>query len=196
MARVLIVGASPHSLDLALQMGAAGHAVRVVVDEKSDGSARAYARARTRAATAKEHTPHARPDGDAGSGQGSGADIEWCRGDPMRLGTLRSAFEQVTVACWLFGSVGGTEAEVSALHGVRLESFVRQIVDSSVRGLVYEASGTASPQALQRGRGIVEELTTGHSIPLAVITADPLDAGAWLAQARAGIAGVLGLDTF
>ena len=59
--------------------------------------------------------------------------------DPDRLGTLLPHIEGVSVLVWLLGSVGGEPAE--ALHGPRLESMLETLVDTPVRGLVYEGPG-------------------------------------------------------
>ena len=71
-------------------------------------------------------------------------------GTPDRIATLRYALEGVTLACWLLGNACG-QTPVAALHGSRLEFFVSQTIDTTVRGLVYEAAGSvAAPHA---GRG-------------------------------------------
>ena len=55
--------------------------------------------------------------------------------DPERLATLTPRLEGVSVVCWLFG-----ESESEVLHGNRLASLVEYLVDTPVRGLVYERS--------------------------------------------------------
>jgi len=55
--------------------------------------------------------------------------------DPERLATLTPRLDGVSVVCWLFGRFGS-----EALHGDRLESLVEYLVDTPVRGLVYERS--------------------------------------------------------
>ena len=59
--------------------------------------------------------------------------------DPDRLGTLLPHLEGVSVLVWLLGSVRGEAAET--LHGPRLESLLETLVDTPVRGLVYEGPG-------------------------------------------------------
>ena len=56
--------------------------------------------------------------------------------DPDVLGTLLPHIEDVSVVCWLLGSVAGDAAET--LHGPRLESMLVKLVDTPVRGVVYE----------------------------------------------------------
>jgi hypothetical protein len=56
--------------------------------------------------------------------------------DPDRLGTLLPHVEGVSVLVWLLGSVGGDAA--ATLHGPRLQSMLEALVDTPVRGVVYE----------------------------------------------------------
>jgi hypothetical protein len=116
-----------------------------------------------------------------------------CRiGDPDRLGTLRGALEGVTIACWLLGTASGPEEQVRALHGARLRAFLEQAIDSTMRGFVYEAAGTAPAEALAEGERTVQEITGRNSIPVAFVTADPGDSDRWAADARAAVGGLLG----
>src|SRR4029077_8068753 len=114
-------------------------------------------------------------------------------GTPDRLATLRGALDSVTIACWLLGSATGRPGQLDVLHGSRLELFLTQAIDTTVRGFVYEASGTTvAPQALAGGERIVRALTGRNAIPVAFLRADPGDVEAWLAQARAAVESLLG----
>lgn len=55
--------------------------------------------------------------------------------DPERLLTLTPRLEGVSVICWLFG-----DDDRQALHGNTLAALLEYIVDTPVRGLVYERS--------------------------------------------------------
>ena len=69
--------------------------------------------------------------------------------DPDRLGTVMQALPGVSVVCWLLGS-----AEAAAeLHGDRLQTFVERLVDTPVRGFVYEAAGTVDDDAARERCG-------------------------------------------
>jgi hypothetical protein len=162
MARVLIVGGEERGAELAAALLGAGHAVRVVAAS-------------------------ALPEGAL-----LPASVERFDGDPNRPGTLKAALEHVTVACWLLGNAAGSESEVRALHGARLERFLAQTVDSSVRGLVYEAAGNAPDETLAEGRLIATELAQRNAIPLALITAEPARRSLWLDQALDAVATLLG----
>jgi uncharacterized protein YbjT (DUF2867 family) len=65
-------------------------------------------------------------------------------GDPDRIGTLMDALVGVTVLCWLFGDVPDAD-----LHGGRLRMLFEKLVDTPVRGVVYEV-GTAAGEAIAR----------------------------------------------
>jgi len=114
-------------------------------------------------------------------------------GDPDRLGTLRAALDSVTIACWLLGSATGTEEQLRALHGPRLEAFIGQIVDSTVRGFVYEAAGTAAPPGSPAaGARLVRELAARNAIPCVCVHQDPAHVEDWLADARTAVGSLLG----
>lgn len=121
--------------------------------------------------------------------EASGAEC-WI-GTPERLGTLRGALENVTIVCWLLGAVRGSEEEVHALHGSRLEFFLSQVIDTTVRGFVYEAAGTVSDDALAGGERIVRALGERNAIPVAFLRAGLEDPGAWQAEAQAVIGSLL-----
>ncbi len=72
--------------------------------------------------------------------------------DPDRLGTVMVQLAGVTLVCWLMGSA--TEA-ASDLHGPRLETLLERLVDTPVRGIVYEAAGTVEPALLAQGAAAV-----------------------------------------
>jgi len=113
-------------------------------------------------------------------------------GTPDRLGTLRAALESVTIVCWLLGTAVGAEEEVRALHTSRLEFFLGQVIDTTVRGFVYEAMGTVPSDALTEGEQIVRMVAGRNEIPVGILTADPEDADAWLADAHVEIGALLG----
>ncbi|SRR6266566_4784440 len=163
MARILIVGGGCRGRLLAGAMAHAGHATRITTRSE-----------RGRAAI-----------------EASGAEC-WI-GTPDRLATLRGALENVTLACWLLGTASGRAQQVRALHGSRVQAFVRQLIDTTARGFIYEAAGPAAPaRDARRGERIVRELAQQNAIPLFALTADPADVPAWLTQARAAVRELLG----
>jgi len=126
--------------------------------------------------------------------EASGAEC-WL-GTPARLGSLRAALDGVTVACWMLVRATGPAAEVRSLHGSRLELFLRYVIDTTVRGFVYDASpGTLCEQLLEEGAAVTRSLTRQHSIPARVLVhgdgAAGDDAG-WVRAAGAAVQGFLG----
>jgi hypothetical protein len=113
-------------------------------------------------------------------------------GTPDRLATLRGALDSVTIACWLLGTAAGDEHELRALHTSRLEFFLTQMIDTTVRGLVYEARGTVSSNALlAEGESLARALTERNEIPAAFLTAEPQDQDSWHSAARTAVSSLL-----
>jgi nucleoside-diphosphate-sugar epimerase len=112
------------------------------------------------------------------------AEIEAARAEavlanPDRLGTLMTQLHDVSLVCWLMGSAeGGTAA---GLHGRRLRTLLERLVDTPVRGVVYEAAGSVAPDLLESGAAAVREASVTWSIPAEVVEASPEDPEAWLA---------------
>ena len=92
---------------------------------------------------------------------GAGHVVEEADGvDPDRLVTLTPRLEGVTVLCWLFG-----DDDRPALHGDRLGALLEFLVDTPVRGFVYERS-TAYPD----GEHLVAQANTTYRLPTRVIS--------------------------
>lgn len=158
VARILIVGGGCRGRRFAAQMVAQGHAVR----------------ATTRT--------------EAGRQAIEAAGAECWIGTPDRLATLRGALENVTIACWMLAGATGEPEEVAALHTSRLEFFLGQSIDTTVRGLVYDASGTTvAREALSEGERLVRSLGQLNAIPVVVLGADVGDDDAWLDAAGAAV---------
>jgi hypothetical protein len=160
--RALIVGGGCRGLDLARGLVADGHAVRVVT----------------------------RRDEAVAGIEEVGA--EAFRGDPRVVGTLRYALDNATVLLWLLGTASGPDDEVEALHGSRLAMMLERTVDTTVRGVVYEAAGTVAPAALEAGAEVVRRANTQHEVPFRLLTADPGDRAAWVLAARSAVDALLG----
>jgi len=104
------------------------------------------------------------------------AGIEGVVADPDRLATLVPALSGVTVVCWLMGSA----ADSPDVHGARLRTLMEHLVDTPVRGFVYEAAGSVDPAVLSAGAEIARKASQVWRIPSEVVTADPADHPAWL----------------
>ncbi|MGZ4186170.1 MAG: NAD(P)H-binding protein [Solirubrobacteraceae bacterium] len=139
MARCLIIGCGCRGQALARELVARGHAVR---------------------ATTRD------PDRVAAI-EGVGA--EAIVGDPDRVATVAPAFEHVGVAVVLLGSATGSTEALTALHGSRLDMLLLRMLDSTVRGIVYEATGSVDPSILDTGAERVRAFCEGSMIPYALL---------------------------
>jgi hypothetical protein len=89
----------------------------------------------------------------------------------------------VTIVCWLMGS-----AEDSPdVHGARLRSLMEHLVDTPVRGLVYEAAGTVDAALLAEGASIVREASQTWHIPVELVDTDPAAGEDWLNAMNAAV---------
>jgi hypothetical protein len=156
-----MVGGGCRGLDLARDLVAEGHAVRAV-------TRREEARAAIEAAGA-----------------------ECFVGDPDVVGTLRYALDNVTLLMWLLGSARGPADAVAPLHGSRLRMMLEKTTDTTVRGVVYEASGTVDAAILAAGVEEVRRARRTNEIPYALLEADRADAASWRRAAREAIDALL-----
>lgn len=161
--RVLLIGGGCRGLHLAANLIADGHAVRAVTRHERN-------RARIEQAGA-----------------------ECWIGDPDVVGTLRYALENVTVLVWALGTAAATADAVAALHGPRLHMMLSKTIDTTVRGVVYEAAGTVDPATLESGVAELRRTCELNEIPSAIVTADPAAGREWAAAARRAIDGLLGV---
>ena len=111
------------------------------------------------------------------------AGVEGVVADPDRLGTIMGQLAGVTVVCWLMG----TATAAPELHGPRLETLLERLVDTPVRGIVYEAAGTVEPGLLAGGAESVRAAAERWRMPAEVVEAEPADHAAWLAAMRAAV---------
>jgi hypothetical protein len=159
--RVLLIGGGCRGLRLAENLVADGHAVRAVTRHES-GRARI---------------------------ERAGAEC-WI-GDPDVVGTLRYALENVTVLVWALGTAAGTPERVAALHGPRLHMMLSKTIDTTVRGVVYEAAGTVDSAMLAAGAAELRRTCELNEIPFAVLDTDPAPTDKWASAARRAIDGLL-----
>ena len=157
MARCLIIGCGCRGLSLARELTAAGHAVR--------GTTRDPAR----------------------RGEIEAAGAEAVIGDPDVVATLARSLDHVSVACVLLGSAVGSPEQLAALHGPRLEMLLTRMLDTTVRGIVYETAGAVDPAVLRAGAERVRACCEDSRIPYALLEADPVDVDAWTVAAVAAV---------
>lgn len=120
------------------------------------------------------------------------AGVEAVVADPDRLGTLLTHLSGVSVLCWLLGSATGDT--VADLHGSRLESLLEKLVDTPVRGIVYEGAGTVDAGILAAGAASVARAGETFRMPTAVVDAPPDPFAEWLAATRAAVDDVLSIS--
>jgi hypothetical protein len=108
------------------------------------------------------------------------------------VATLARAFDHASVACVLLGSATGPADEVAALHTTRLEMLLNRMLDTTVRGIVYEAAGTVAAALLHGGGELVRSACERSMIPFALLTVDPADHQQWLAAASSACTSILG----
>ena len=119
------------------------------------------------------------------------AGIEAAVGDPYRLMTLMPHVANTSAMVWLMGSATGEDVE--ALHRTRLQTVVERLVDTPVRGLVYEAAGPLSQELYDEGAAAVRKAGLTWEMPNVVVSQDPRDHDAWLAAMTAAVESVLSL---
>jgi hypothetical protein len=107
------------------------------------------------------------------------AGLEAAVADPDQGASILDQVADVTLVFWLMGSAMGGPETVGALHGPRLERVLEKLVDTPVRGFVYEAAGSVPPEHLERGREIVGAAGERWRIPVALVDQDPGDWEAW-----------------
>jgi uncharacterized protein YbjT (DUF2867 family) len=155
--RCLIIGCGCRGRALATELRALGHAVRGTT----------------------------RDPGSCAAIEASGA--EAFVGDPDRVATLTAALEHVSVACLLLGSATGEPEALAALHGSRLDMLLERMLDTTVRGIVYEASGTVEPKLLQAGSERVRWACERSLIPYQLLVSEPTEFGPWVSAAAGAV---------
>ncbi len=145
----------------------------------------------TRALAADGHAVRVVSRTEAGRAAIEDAGGECWIGTPDAIGTLRYALDNVTVLLWLLGTAEG--GDVAALHGSRLTMMLERVTDSTVRGVVYEASGPVGETVLAAGEHEVREANRKNEIPFRLLTADPRGPReAWLGEALGLVDSLLG----
>ena len=153
MARCLIIGCGCRGLALTAALRADGHAVRATTRDPSR----------------------------VGALEASGA--EPFVADPDRVATIVPALDHVGVICILLGSATGTAEQLRALHTTRLAMLLEKTLDTTVRGIVYEAVGSVDAAVLSAGAGVVARACERSLIPYVLLTADPDAYEAWVTAA-------------
>ena len=107
------------------------------------------------------------------------AGIEAARADPDRLATVVECFDGVSLVYWLLGSAAGVEPQVADLHDARLARLLEEMVDTPVRGLVYELTGAIDPAVSMRAFAHLRAANERWRIPFEVVDGDPAQIESW-----------------
>jgi uncharacterized protein YbjT (DUF2867 family) len=107
------------------------------------------------------------------------AGIEPALADPDRVGTVLELVADVAVVFHLLGSATGEPEALAEIHGPRLERLLEKIVDTPVRGVVYEAVGNVGDAVLAGGAELVGTASSTWRIPAEIVAAEPNDPARW-----------------
>jgi len=157
MARALIVGCGCRGRELGTRLLAEGWAVR--------GTSR----------------------GEEGLAAIEAAGLEAALADPGRIGTVLELVDDVAVVVWLLGSAVGEPEVVDEIHGPRLEHLLEKLVDTPVRGFVYEGVGSVGEKRLTRGAAAVRAAASTWRIPVAILDTGSGDLVAAAVSASTGL---------
>src|SRR3954447_12279935 len=108
-------------------------------------------------------------------GEIESAGAEAVMADPDQVGTLIGALEHVTVALILLGSAQGPAQAVAELHGTRLQMLLTRMIDTTIKGVVYEARGSVDQHLLQAGAQSVRAFEERSRARTVLLEADPAD---------------------
>jgi uncharacterized protein YbjT (DUF2867 family) len=120
------------------------------------------------------------------------AGIEATVADPDRVGTVLDYVGDVTVVAWLLGSAVGDAEAVASIHGPRLERLLEALVDTPVRGFVYDGEGIVPADSRRQGAELVQEAGERWRIPVEIVEHDAAAWGGWVDAMRAAIHSLTG----
>jgi uncharacterized protein YbjT (DUF2867 family) len=110
-------------------------------------------------------------------------------GDPDRIASLMDGLIATTIVVYLMGSAEGDNAH--DLHAGRLRMLCEKVVDTPVRGLVYEAAGTVGDEVLRQGEAIVRDAHERWNIPVEIVTTPPDECPRWTADMTSAVGRLL-----
>lgn len=88
------------------------------------------------------------------------AGIEPALADPDRPGSILELVDDVAVLVLLLGGASGGEEELAAIHGPRLERLLEHLVETPVRGVLYEGT--------EAGAEVVRAASRTWRIPVSI----------------------------
>ena len=106
------------------------------------------------------------------------AGLEAAVADPDRPATVLELVGDASVVVWLLGAARGERELLEAIHGPRLERLLEKLVDTPVRGFLYESAGSVDRQLLETGAAAVSAAGERWQLPTALLTAER-GSGGW-----------------
>lgn len=113
------------------------------------------------------------------------AGLEAAEADPDLVGSIVELLGDVTVLGWMLGAVPGEAG--AELNGPRLESLLAKVVDTPVRGFVFEEPVDGE------GRAAVEDAIERWRLPAEIVSCDRSDPAAWADRVSAAVERSVGL---
>lgn len=122
--------------------------------------------------------------GERGRARIEAAGIEAAEADPDRVGSVVELLGDVTVPVWALGAPAGGDGELEKLQLQRLPSLLEKLVDTPVRGFVWESSLPADADLARRAGALLEDAERRWHLPMRTVAAARADHASW-AQAVA-----------
>jgi uncharacterized protein YbjT (DUF2867 family) len=119
------------------------------------------------------------------------AGIEPARADPEQPATILELVDDVAVVLWLFGSATGSRDDLATIHGPRLEALLERLVETPVRGFVYEGVGTVDPTLLAGGAELARNAERTWRIPVTVTETPRSEGPAWVEELETSVVELL-----
>jgi len=130
-----------------------------------------------RALRERGHAVRGTSRSDAGRAAIEADGLEGVVADPDRLATLLPQLQGVSALCWLMGTAAAPE-----LHTQRFATLLETLVDTHVRGVVYEAAAGAAAAA---------RASETYRMRVAAVTEPPAEPARWLPAALRAVDSVL-----
>jgi uncharacterized protein YbjT (DUF2867 family) len=115
------------------------------------------------------------------------AGIEPARADPEQPGQILELVGDVAIVLWLLGAATGSGENLAAIHGPRLESLLERLVETPVRGFVYEGAGTVDADVLASGAELVHKAEATWRIPVTVTTTPREHGPRWVEEMETSV---------